>query len=153
MLVPAHELPPSLPLSYDQLVEKYVVALLRMCAFGMDKPFSFSQLKIDTGLVLILLGGDARMWQRWIFMFGNIPGGIYVIREKIPVRDPVLPAFVFEMSLERMMEEVLTSSDEFGRGAREEQDHRHEESLVGDKMADLYLETLRSWGPTSAIRR
>ena len=79
-------------------------------------------------------------------MFGNIPWGIYIIRETIPVQDPVLPAFVFEMSLERMMEEVLTTSDEAGRGAREEQDHRHEESLVGDKMADLYLETLQSWG-------
>ena len=140
-----------LALSQDQLVDEYFVSLLRMRAFQKDK-LSFSRLKIAAGSVPILLGGDARMWQRWIFLFSNIPGAIWVIREKIPVRDPILPAFVFEMSLERMTEEILSNSSERGYDVSKAKDHQNEENL-GDKMADLFLETLRSWGPTSAIRR
>ena len=70
----------------DQLVDEYFVALLRMGSSGKERPLSFSRLKIAAQSLPILLGGDSRMWQRWIFMFSKIPGGLFVIREKIPVR-------------------------------------------------------------------
>jgi len=127
----------------DQLVDEYFVALLRMGPSEKESPLSFSRLKIAAESLPILLGGDSRMWQRWIFMFSKIPGGLFVIREKIPVRDPDLPAFVFEMSLEKMLEEALS----------EDKPHQDKDNLVGQKMDDLFLETLRSWGPTSALRR
>ncbi|KAL7546817.1 hypothetical protein ACHAWF_010150 [Thalassiosira exigua] len=71
---------------FDQLVDEYFLSLLRMSPSGKDRPLSFSRLKIASESLPILLGGDPRMWQRWIFMFSRIPGGLYVIREKIPVR-------------------------------------------------------------------
>ena len=64
--------------------------------------------------------------------------------------DPELPSFVFEMSLEKLLEEtILNYHDHQGLDENEPE----EEKLVGEKMADLLLETLRSWGPTSALRR
>lgn len=136
----------------DQLVDEYFVALLRMRSNGEGKALSFSRLKIATESLPILLGGDPRMWQRWIFMFSKIPGGLFAVREKIPVRDPDLPAFVFEMSLEKMLEDTLSNSHEGNNGRRDESQH-DKEYLVGEKMADLFLETMRSWGPTSSLRR
>ena len=70
----------------DQLVDEYLCALLRMNVRVTPRPLSFSRLKIAAESLPILLGGDPRMWQRWIFMISRIPGGLYVIREKIPVR-------------------------------------------------------------------
>ena len=74
-------------LSQELLIDDFFIALLRMGSRKTGtKPLSFSRLKIATESLPILLGGDARMWQRWIFMFSRIPGGLFVIREKIPVR-------------------------------------------------------------------
>ena len=42
-----------------------------------------------------------------------------------------------------MLEEALS----------EDKPHQDKDNLVGQKMDDLFLETLRSWGPTSALRR
>ena len=71
----------------ELLIDDFFIALLRMGSRKTGtKPLSFSRLKIATESLPILLGGDARMWQRWIFMFSRIPGGLFVIREKIPVR-------------------------------------------------------------------
>ncbi|KAL7543859.1 hypothetical protein ACHAXR_013228 [Thalassiosira sp. AJA248-18] len=134
----------------DQLVDEYLCALLRMGSCGKERPLSFSRLKIAAESLPILLGGDSRMWQRWIFMFSSIPGGLYLIREKIPVRDPHLPGFVFEMSLEKMLEEAI---DEQGHAESEVKHQQGKDNRVGEKMADLFLETIRSWGPTSALRR
>ena len=70
----------------DQLVDEYFVALLRMECSGKERPLSFSRLKIAAESLPMLLGGDSRMWQRWIFMFSRIPGALFIIREKVPVR-------------------------------------------------------------------
>ena len=77
----------------ELLIDDFFLALLRMGGSGsarkkkqQQRPLSFSRLKIASESLPILLGGDARMWQRWIFMFSRIPGGLFVIREKIPVR-------------------------------------------------------------------
>ncbi len=68
----------------DQLIDDFFLALLRMG--GKERPLSFSRLQIASESLPILLGGDSRLWQRWVFMFSRIPGGLFVIREKIPVR-------------------------------------------------------------------
>ena len=68
----------------DLLVDEYFAALLRMRDSSIK--LSISRLQVAAQSLPILLGGDARMWQRWIFMFARIPGGLFVIRDKIPVR-------------------------------------------------------------------
>ena len=70
----------------ELLIDDFFIALLRMGSRGKGRPLSISRLKIAVESLPILLGGDARMWQRWIFMFSRIPGGLFAIREKIPVR-------------------------------------------------------------------
>ena len=79
----------------ELLIDDFFLALLRMGSNGsvsarkkkqQQRPLSFPRLKIASESLPILLSGDARMWQRWIFMFSKIPGGLFVIREKIPVR-------------------------------------------------------------------
>ena len=86
----------------DQLIDEYFVSLLRMGGVKSEismarkrspkraNALSFSRLKIASQSMPMLLGGDSRMWQRWIFMFARIPGGLFVIREKIPVRGEYL---------------------------------------------------------------
>ena len=76
----------------DHLVDEYFISLLRIGGSKIattprtKRALSFSRLKIAARTLPILLGGDTRMWQRWIFMFARIPGGLFLIREKIPVR-------------------------------------------------------------------
>ena len=83
----------------ELLIDDFFLALLRMGGSGRKKkqqrPLSFSRLKIASESLPILLGGDARMWQRWIFMFSRIPGGLFVIREKIPVRGENILCIVY----------------------------------------------------------
>ena len=129
----------------DLLIDEYFVALLRMQK-GSNAAISFSRLQIAAQSMPILLGGDAIMWQRWIYLFTRVCGALFTIREKIPVRDPWLPPFVFEMALARMLDETCANAAKLNESERSQQG-------VGEKMADLFLETLRSWGPTSSLRR
>lgn len=135
----------------DLLVDDFFMSLLGMGNRRRERPLSFSRLKIAAESLPILLGGDSRMWQRWIFMFSRVPGGLFVISEKIPVRDPELPKFVFEMCLEKMLDEAISNGS--GHDCDTRAETSGEEKLVGEKMADLFLDTLRSWGSTSALRR
>jgi len=128
----------------DQLVDEYFISLLRLGRNRPQRALSYARLKIAAQTMPILLGGDARMWQRWIFLFGRIPGGLFLIRDHIPVRDPALPAFIFEMALEKMLEESCNNIlDENGS----------KNYHLAEKMAGLFLETLRAWGNTYALRR
>lgn len=136
----------------DELIDDFFIALLRFGSRGKTRPLSFSRLKIAAESLPILLGGDSRMWQRWIVMFSRIPGGLFVIREKIPVRDPELPACVFEMCLETMLEDVILNNKGKGNIISDNEPQRGEDKIVGKKMADLFLETMRSWGTTSTLR-
>ncbi len=136
---------------FDLLVDDFFTSLLRMGNRRRERPLSFSRLKIAAESLPILLGGDPRMWQRWIFMFSRVPGGLFVISEKIPVRDPELPPFVFEMCLEKMLGDVLSNCNGQDHDTRAE--NPDEDTLVGEKMADLFFDTLKSWGTTSALRR
>ena len=89
----------------ELLIDDFFLALLRMGSSGsssarkkkqqQQRQLSFSRLKIASESLPILLGGDARMWQRWIFMFSRIPGGLFVIREKIPVRGEKILCFIY----------------------------------------------------------
>eukprot|EP00804_Cyclotella_cryptica_P021518 CCRYP_005836-RA/>CCRYP_005836-RA protein AED:0.01 eAED:0.01 QI:1499/1/1/1/0.66/0.5/4/739/899 len=132
----------------DLLVDEYFLALLRLQSSSSDAGLSFSRLQIAAQSLPILLGGDARMWQRWIFIFARVSGGLFTIRDKIPVRDPWLSPFVFEMALEKMLNEtcskVVKQIQTEGTSSKWD---------IGDTMADLLLETLRAWGPTSSLRR
>jgi len=88
----------------ELLIDDFFLALLRMGSNGsvsarkkkqQQRPLSFSRLKIASESLPILLGGDARIWQRWIFMFSRIPGGLFVIREKIPVRGEEILCMIY----------------------------------------------------------
>lgn len=134
----------------DLMVDNYFSALLRFGRHSSEgKPLSFSRVRIAAESLPILLGGDSRMWQRWIFMFARIPGGLFLIRDKIPVRDPHLPNYVFEMVLEKMLEETVSRHSQSSIVSDEHDGH----DAASDKMTDLFLETLRSWGPTSSLRK
>jgi hypothetical protein len=137
----------------DLLIDDFFTSLLRMGNHRGERPLSFSRLKIAAESLPILLGGDSRMWQRWVFMFSRVPGGLFVISEKIPVRDPELPQYVFEMCLEKMIGDVLSNYNGGDRDTSAGYYRQYEEQLIGEKMADLFLDTLRSWGTTSALRR
>ena len=130
----------------DMLVDDYFSALLRI---AKGRPLSLSRLKIATQTMPILLGGDSRMWQRWIFMFARITGGLFQIREIIPVRDPQLPSYLFEMVLEKMLEETVNHRSSNNATFNEFDVH----DIAVEKMTDLLLETIRSWGPTSYLRK
>ena len=63
------------------------------------------------------------------------------------ILDPELPAFVFEMALEKMLSEVLANCN------NDKSDMNEDSVKLGEKIAELFLGTMRSWGPTSALRR
>lgn len=84
-----------------------------------------------------LLGGSSSKWERWIYTFAKIPGGLYALREFCPVRDPKLPPQLYEMVLEKMFIEI-------------------EGIPFDDPMAyqvkDAYLAALLAWGPTATLK-
>ena len=130
----------------DDLVDDFLLALLRLDEHGYNgadgereatRALSLSRLKIAVESLPVLLGADPSMWQRWILALGRVPGGLFAARDKVPVRDPELPPYVFEMALETMLGEVGREGDGF----------------VHDAMAEIFLETLRGWGSASSLRR
>lgn len=52
-----------------------------------------------------------------------------------------------------MLEETLSNVQDNCDTNEVEPQQGEEEKLFGDRMIDLFLETMRSWGPTSALRR
>ena len=84
-----------------------------------------------------LLGGSSSRWERCIYTFAKIPGGLYALREFVPVRDPKLPPPLYEMMLERMFLEI------------ENIPLSHSLSL---QVKDAFLCALRGWGPTSSLK-
>ena len=145
----------------DDLVDDFLMALLRLddqCEGGDEdaapRALSLSRLKIAVESLPVLLGADASMWQRWIMALGRVPGGLFTARDKIPVRDPELPAYVFEMALETMLGEVDDARREAAAGEGGPGDNKGDDGdSVAATMDDIFLETLRGWGAMSALRR
>lgn len=54
------------------------------------------------------------------------------------------------MGLEKMLEEAMNEQD---HDTSEGRTQSVKNTFVGEKMAELFLETIRAWGPTSALRR
>jgi len=56
------------------------------------------------------------------------------------------------MSLEKILEETLSNVQD-NSDTNQVELQQEEENLFGDRMVGLFLETMRSWGPTSALRK
>lgn len=79
----------------NDLVNEYLRAVLRINAeqdststeeLGSVPRLSLRRLKLAAESTPILLGGDISMWKLWISEFARIPGGLFVLRDFVPVR-------------------------------------------------------------------
>ena len=55
------------------------------------------------------------------------------------------------MCLEKMLEDAILNSKGQGDVISEDEPQRGEDRIIAKKMVDLFLETMRSWGTTSAL--
>lgn len=82
----------------NHLIDDYLCSLLRLrenstnsmepAAQNGEKisHLTVSRLRLAAKATPRLLGGHVEMWRKWIKQFASIPGGLFVLREYLPVR-------------------------------------------------------------------
>lgn len=82
----------------NELIDEYLRAVLRMNDSDAKQTddiaddgeegtsLSIRRMKLAAKAMPMLLGGNVLMWERWIAEFSKIPGGLFVLREHLPVR-------------------------------------------------------------------
>ena len=77
----------------NELIDEYLRAVLRMNESDTDenvednsKSLTIRRVSLAAQAMPMLLGGNIFMWERWIAQFSKIPGGLFVLREHLPVR-------------------------------------------------------------------
>ena len=88
----------------NRLIDDYLCALLRLREHSVDNtdfealsgernypPLTVSRLRLAARATPRLLGGHVEMWRKWIKEFALIPGGLFVLREYLPVRGKFVP--------------------------------------------------------------
>lgn len=85
----------------NELIDEYLRAVLRMNDSEAVKDdsddeedhgtsLSIRRVNLAAGAMPMLLGANILMWERWIAEFSKIPGGLFVLREHLPVRGKLL---------------------------------------------------------------
>lgn len=86
----------------DELTNEYFRALLRISdapnsSISETRPLSIRRLKIAAKWMPILLGGNADLWTHWLKELEKLPGGLFVVRNVIPVRGMKIAKTSFPM--------------------------------------------------------
>ena len=134
--------------SLDELIDNYLTAVLNPRSRSIEgyecpRSLSLRRLKIAAQSTPILFGGNMKLWERWVHEFSLIPGGLLILKDFIPVRDPKLPPQIYEKVLRSMFTEIidmLLRPDPSGV------------STIHKNAVELYIEALRAWGNSSSLR-
>ena len=76
----------------DNLVDLFLKAVLRIdttenaVVDGAQRSLSIRRLKLGAAATPRLLGGNTRLWKRWLREFTKVPGALFIISECLPVR-------------------------------------------------------------------
>jgi hypothetical protein len=81
------------------LIDEYLSAVLRMTRDVTEetdhgetsevrapRQLSIRRLQLAAEAMPMLLGGHVRMWEKWTEVYSRISGGLFVLREHLPVR-------------------------------------------------------------------
>mmetsp|Transcript_11414 Transcript_11414/g.27589 ORF Transcript_11414/g.27589 Transcript_11414/m.27589 type:complete len:1371 (+) Transcript_11414:3-4115(+) len=134
------------------LVDNFLQAVLRLNSRGEtdapvpigSRPLSLRRMQIALRSMPNLLGDRTSRWEKWIEELDAMPGVIFLLRENLPVRDPVLPPLVYENVLIQMFQEVVEMLQDDGESVKG--------PLLYEEAVDHFLDSLLSWGPTSALQ-
>uniref|UniRef100_A0A7S4I3E7 Vps41 beta-propeller domain-containing protein n=1 Tax=Odontella aurita TaxID=265563 RepID=A0A7S4I3E7_9STRA len=150
--------------SLNRLIDEYLTALLRLDVSSTSPVAGSSRRshrRVGRGSMLrrlllaaraapILFGTHVDMWKRWAREFARIPGALFVLREHLPVRDPRLPASLYEMALDKMFSDVETMTKE----SKDDTQRKDIDMPIAspEDAKELFLNALRAWGPISSLR-
>ena len=136
--------------SLGELIDDFLTAVLNPSSTVEDyespRQLSIRRLEIAAKATPILFGADIRLWQHWVYEFSCIPGGLLILRPYVPVRDPKLPADIYNMFLQSMFKEI---SEMLLKGAAETDAGS---VAVHENAVDLFLAAVRAWGASSSLR-
>lgn len=137
--------------SISNLVDEYLsaVLLLKSRSGTEKKKLSLRRMKLAIDAMPSLLGGHAELWERWIDRLeATIPGALFLLKDAIPVRDPILPSRIYEQMLVKMLAEIekMQKNSITGEG-----DGRVQE-LLQHEAQQHFLNALISWGPTKVLK-
>lgn len=141
----------------EDLVDEYFAAVLRlpreqglMSSFVNDEEknmaptrLSLRRMKLAAVAMPVLFGGNVQLWERWIAHLEKIPGGLFAIREAIPVRDPKLSNEFYTRILKTMFRHAHETISRSCTSARER--------LAGE-AENHFLCALLCWGTTNILR-
>jgi hypothetical protein len=71
----------------NQLVDEYLTALL---CLNSERTVTLRRVQLAAQAMPMPLGGHVSMWERWTNEFSKLPGGLFVLREHLPVRGTCL---------------------------------------------------------------
>ena len=136
--------------SLAKLIDDYFTAVLNPSDniedYECPRPLTIRRLEIAAKATPILFGGDLKLWEHWVYEFSCIPGGLLILRPYIPVRDPKLPAGIYNIFLLSMYKEI---SEMLLKGVDESDSVL---VAVHDNAVDLFLGAIRAWGASSSLR-
>jgi len=158
--------------SLNFLINEYLLSLIRQN--------TLSSLKLAAFSCDILLRGDVEMWEKWICVFAKLSGGLFALREHVPVRGEFLDCFFhcFPRPVFFDLMHLVCDSSMANSRPRNFSDPKLgstfyelmlekmcveveglfrnaasvSEDTVSTQAKELYLTALLAWGPTSAIR-
>lgn len=134
--------------SVESLVDKYLLALLRMDEGGATadrEQLSLRRMRKAASSMPLLLGGKPSRWEKWTRKMEDLPGALFVLRPHLPVRDPKLQQNIYTNYLVKMLDQLINiqkrqddTSDYLDRAVLEAEQH--------------CLCTIACWGVVSTLK-
>lgn len=132
----------------DDLINKYLHAVLNSASQSheSDELFKLRRLKLAAKATPVLLGAKEEIWAYWVDIFSGIPGGLFVLRPYLPVRDPKL----VETNYFKVLKDMFTEINETILKKIEKTDKSTQ--IIHTNAVDMFLEAVRAWGNSSSLR-
>jgi hypothetical protein len=96
----------------------------------------------------VLLGGRMDLWEHWARELERIPGALFLLRNHLPVQDPILPPNLYE----RVLEQMLAELEQLTEAANEEDSSKSIILPFDQEVANHFLKSLLAWGPTKVLK-
>lgn len=127
------------------IVQYYLEAVLRQREeVKSGGALSLRRMELAIRAMPALLGGSPEVWSFWVDRLSTLPGALFVMRNYLPVRDPVLPKELYINVLKSMHEQ-------YEKLSRNDQATSPDVVSPSQKASHHVLDSLVAWGPTRGL--
>eukprot|EP00934_Nitzschia_sp_Nitz4_P003674 Nitzschia sp. Nitz4//scaffold11_size288233//2865//7314//NITZ4_000723-RA/size288233-processed-gene-0.132-mRNA-1//1//CDS//3329533921//3664//frame0 len=136
----------------SDLVQSYLEAVLQLSPeYNYGEKLSLRRMKLAIQAMPVILGGHTDLWTKWVEQLEKLPGALFILRSYLPVRDPILPASLYENVLRGMLDELGKFQSDSTEGEKVIEDTMGKLELQ-QEAAGHFLESILGWGPTKGLK-